>query len=62
MKVEEVEGVSLRKARLDKASDLLSKASAKLLKLSEAVERACFEVKAFIIEGSRAIRGAEAKT
>jgi hypothetical protein len=62
MKVEEVEGASLNKARLDKASDMLSKASARLLKLSEAVERACFEVKAFIIEGSRAIRGVKAKT
>jgi hypothetical protein len=53
MKVEEDEGVSLRKARLDKASDLLSKASAKLLKLSEMVDNACFEVKAFVVEGSR---------
>jgi len=50
MKVEEDEGVSLRKARLDKASDLLSKASAKLLKLSEMVDKACFEVKALVIE------------
>jgi hypothetical protein len=62
MKVEEVEGVSLRKARLDKASDLLSKASAKLLKLSEVVDNACFEVKAFVIESTRIVRGAEAKT
>jgi hypothetical protein len=56
MKVEEDEGVSLRKARLDKASDLLSRASAKLLKLSEMVDKACFEVKVFIIESSRVAR------
>jgi hypothetical protein len=61
VKVEEVEGTSLRKARLDKASDLLSRASARLLKLSEMVERACFEVKAFVIESTRTVRGAEAK-
>jgi hypothetical protein len=53
MKVEEVEGISLRKARLDEAFDLPSKASAKLLKLSEIIERACFEGRAFIIEGLR---------
>jgi hypothetical protein len=53
MKVEEAEEASLRKARLDKASDLLSKASAKLLKLSEMVDNACFEVRAFVIEGMR---------
>jgi chromosome segregation ATPase len=62
MKVEEVEGVSLRKARLDKASDLLSKASAKLLKLSEMIDKACFEVKAFMMEGSRVAREAQEKT
>jgi hypothetical protein len=62
MKVEEVERVSLRKARLDEASDLLSRASAKLLKLSEMVDKACFEVKAFVIESTRTVRGAEAKT
>jgi len=56
MNVEEVEGVPLRKARLDKASDLLSKASAKLLKLSEMVDKACFEVRAFVVEGSRVAR------
>jgi seryl-tRNA synthetase len=56
MKVEEAEGVSLRKARLDKASDLLSRVSARLLKLSEMVDKACFEVKAFTIEGSRVAR------
>ena len=53
MKVEEAEGASLRKARLDKASDMLSKASAKLLKLSEMVDKACFEVRVFVIEGMR---------
>jgi predicted transcriptional regulator len=58
MKVEEIEGVSLRKARLDKASNMLSRASAKLLKLSEMVDKACFEVKAFVIEGSRVAREA----
>ena len=52
----------MRKARLDKASDLLSKASARLLKLSEMVDKACFEVKAFVIESTRIVRGAEAKT
>jgi predicted nuclease with TOPRIM domain len=56
MKVEGVEGASLRKERLDKASDLLSKASAKLLKLSEMVDNACFEVKAFVIEGSGEVK------
>jgi len=56
IKVEEVEGVSLNKARLDKASDLLGKASARLLKLSEMVDKACFEVKVFIIESSRVAR------
>jgi chromosome segregation ATPase len=56
MNVEEVEGTSLRKARLDKASDMLSKASARLLKLSEMVDKACFEVKAFVMEGSRVAR------
>ena len=39
MKVKEVEGVSLRKERLDETSDMLSKASARLLKFSEMVER-----------------------
>ena len=58
MKVEEVEGASLNKARLDKASDMLSKASARLLKLSEMVDNACFEVKAFAIECSRVAREA----
>jgi hypothetical protein len=53
MKVEEDEGVSLRKARLDKASDMLSRASAKLLKLSEMIDKACFEVRVFVIEGMR---------
>ena len=62
MKVEEVEGVSLRKERLDEASNMLSKASARLLKLSEMVERACFEIKVFVIESTRTVRGAEAKT
>jgi hypothetical protein len=56
MKVEEAEGASLRKTCLDKASDLLSKASAKLLKLSEMVDKACFEVKAFVIEGSGEVK------
>jgi hypothetical protein len=59
MKVEEAEGASLNKARLDKASDMLSKASARLLKLSEMVDKACFEVKAFVIEGSRVAREAQ---
>jgi hypothetical protein len=59
MKVEEAEGASLNKARLDKASDMLSKASAKLLRLSEMVDRACFEVKAFVMEGSRVARGVQ---
>jgi hypothetical protein len=59
IKVEEVEGVSLNKARLDKASDLLSKASAKLLKLSEMVDKACFEVKAFAIECLQVARGVQ---
>jgi len=62
MKVEEAEGASLRKARLDKASDLLSRASAKLLKLSEMIDKACFEVKAFMMEGSRVAREAQEKT
>jgi hypothetical protein len=35
---------------------MLSRASAKLLKLSEMVDKACFEVKAFVIEGSRVTR------
>ena len=61
MKVEEVEGVSLNKARLDKASDLLSKASARLLKLSEMVDKACFEVRAFVVEGSRVVQGVQEK-
>jgi hypothetical protein len=61
MKVEEVEGVSLRRACPDKASDLLSKASARLLKLSEMVDNACFEVKAFVIEGSRIAREVQGK-
>jgi hypothetical protein len=39
IKVEEVGGVSLRKTRLDKAPDLLGKASARLLKLSEMNKR-----------------------
>jgi len=56
MKVEEDEGVSLRKARLDKASDLLSKASAKLLKLSEMIDKACFEVKAFVMKALEVTR------
>jgi hypothetical protein len=59
MKVEEVEGASLKKARLDKASDLLSKASARLLKLSEMVDKACFEVKAFAIECLQVARGVQ---
>ena len=57
MKVEEDEGVSLRKERLDKASDMLSRASAKLLKLSEMVDKACFEVRAFAVECSQVTRG-----
>jgi len=61
VKVEEVEGASLRKERLDKASDLLSRASAKLLKLSEMVDSACFEVRAFVIEGSRVARGVQGR-
>ena len=40
VKVEEVGGVPLNGVRLDEASDLLSKASAKLLKLSEMVDKA----------------------
>jgi hypothetical protein len=56
MNVEGVEEVSLKKARLDKASDLLSKASARLLKLAEIVDKACFEMKVFIIESSRVAR------
>ena len=55
MKVEEAEGASLNKARLDKASDVLSKASARLLKLSEMVDKACFEVKAFMMEGLQVV-------
>lgn len=62
IKVEESGGVSLKKARLEVASDLLSKVSARLLKLSEEVGRACFEVKAFVIEGSRVAREAQEKT
>ena len=34
----------------------------KLLKLPEMVKRACFEVKALVIESSRTVRGAEART
>jgi len=62
MKVEEAEGASLKKARLDKASDLLSKTSARLLKLSEMVDNACFEVKAFVVEGLRVAREVQEKT
>jgi len=32
------------------------------LKLSEMVDKACFEVKAFVIESTRTVRGAETKT
>ena len=62
VRVEEVGGVPLNGVRLDEASDMLSKASARLLKLSEMVERACFEIKVFVIESTRTVRGAEAKT
>jgi len=34
----------------------------KLLKLSGMINRACFEVKALVIESSWTVRGAEAKT
>jgi hypothetical protein len=43
-----VEEASLRKAYLDKVSDLLSRVSTKLLKFSEMVGEACFGVKAFL--------------
>ena len=45
--MEKVEGASLRRTRLDETSNMLSKASVRLLKLSEMNKRACFEVEAF---------------
>jgi len=56
LKVEETEGVSLNEGRLDVAASALSKVSARLLRLSERVERASFEVKAFTIECLRLAR------
>jgi uncharacterized coiled-coil DUF342 family protein len=56
LKVEEVEDVSLNEGRLDVAASAVSKASARLLRLSERIERASFEVKAFVIECLRLVR------
>ncbi len=59
LKVEEAEGISLNEARLDVAAIAAGRASAKLLKLSERVEKASIEVKAFIVECARLARGAQ---
>jgi len=62
LKVEGAEGISLNEARLDVAADAISRASARVLKLSERVGKASLEVKAFVIECLRLARGAREGT
>jgi hypothetical protein len=50
MKVEKVEGVSLKKGAMTKPPTCLAGSLPRLLKFSEIVDKACFEVKAFVIE------------
>lgn len=59
LKVEGAEGVSLNEARLEATADSISKASAKALKLSERVERASLEVRAFVVECLHLAQGRE---
>jgi len=59
LKVEGTEGIPLNEARLEVAADSISKASAKALKLSERVERASLEVRAFVVECLHLARGRE---